>query len=312
MGGMRFALVGAGAIGEVHARLIASSAELAVVVDNSLERARQVASEFGGTPTTSLAEAFEQVDAVSVCLPSGAHADAAVLALQAGKHVVVEKPIDVTLEAADRIIAAERESGRTVAVISQRRFQAEPAAARRAISEGRLGRITSGIAESTFWRPQEYYDSKPWRGTWALDGGGALMNQGIHAVDLLLWLMGEPVEVLARSACLAHDRIEVEDTVAAVVTFASGALGTITATTAANPGLPVRVAVHGDRGSVVIGESGSVDDAHLAQYNDFLDAVRDGRPPLVGTADARRALAVVLAVYESARTGTPVALNGER
>jgi len=310
VGGLRFALVGAGAIGETHARSITSSAELAVVVDNSLERARRVTAEFGGTPMTSLADAFEHVDAVSVCLPSGAHADAAVLALQAGKHVVVEKPIDVTLAAADRIIAAERQSGRTVAVISQRRFQPESAAAHRAISD--LGRITSGIAESTFWRPQEYYDSKPWRGTWALDGGGALMNQGIHAVDLLLWLMGEPVEVLARSACLAHDRIEVEDTVAAVVTFASGALGTITATTAANPGQPVRVAVHGDRGSIVIGESGSLDDAHIAQYADFLDAVRDSRPPLVGTADARRALAVVLAVYESARTGKPVELNGER
>lgn len=316
MDGMRFALVGAGAIGEVHARLIASlgkRAQLTAVVDNNIARARRIAAEFGGTPMTSLTDAVEQVDAVSICLPSGAHADPAVLALQAGKHVVVEKPIDVTLASADRIITAERESGRTVAVISQRRFQREPASVQHAITEGELGRITSGIAESTFWRSQEYYDSKPWRGTWALDGGGALMNQGIHAVDLLLWLMGEPVEVLARSACLAHERIEVEDTVAAVVTFASGALGTITATTAANPGRPMRVAVHGDRGSVVIGEgSDSLEEAHLAQYIDFLDAVRDHRPPLVGTQEARRALAVVLAIYESARTGAPVALNGER
>ncbi|WP_394619578.1 Gfo/Idh/MocA family protein [Lentzea sp. JNUCC 0626] len=308
---MRFALVGAGVIGEAHARLIAASAELAVVVDNDLERARRVTSRFGGIPLTSLAEAFDLVDAVSVCLPSGAHADAAVLALQAGKHVVIEKPIDITLAAADRIIAAERASGRTAAVISQRRFQPESVAAQRLVATGALGRITSGIAESTFWRPQSYYDAKPWRGTWALDGGGALMNQGIHAVDLLLWLMGEPVEVLARTACLAHDRIEVEDTVAAVVTFAGGALGTITATTAANPGHPVRVAVHGDRDSVVIGESDDLDVAHLAQYTDFLEAVQEGRPPLVTTADARRALAVVLAVYESARTGTPIALNGD-
>jgi predicted dehydrogenase len=313
VGGVRFALVGAGAIGEVHARLIAASGELAVVVDSSLARASRIAAEFGGTPMTSLSGALGHVDAVSVCLPSGAHADAAVRALRAGKHVVVEKPIDVTLAAADQIIAAERESGRTVAVISQRRFQREPAAAHRAVAEGRLGRITSGTCESTFWRPQEYYDSKPWRGTWALDGGGALMNQGIHAVDLLLWLMGTPLEVFARSACLVHERIEVEDTVAAVVTFESGALGTITATTAANPGLPVRVAVHGDQGSAVIGDgTDSVEDAHLAQYADFLDAVRDRRPPLVGTPEARRALAVVLAVYESARTGAPVALNGDR
>ncbi|MFD4672521.1 Gfo/Idh/MocA family protein [Lentzea sp. NPDC058450] len=311
MGGLRFALVGAGVIGEVHARLIAATGSLTAVVDNDLERARRLTSAFGGTPLTSLTEAFDLVDAVSVCLPSGAHADAAVLALQAGKHVVIEKPIDITLAAADRIIAAERASGRTAAVISQRRFQPEAVAAHRLVTGGGLGRITSGIAESTFWRPQSYYDAKPWRGTWVMDGGGALMNQGIHAVDLLLWLMGEPVEVLARAACLAHDRIEVEDTVAAVVTFGSGALGTITATTAAHPGHPVRVAVHGDRSSVVIGEGDSLDVAHLAQYTDFLEAVQDGRPPLVTTADARRALAVVLAVYESARTGTPVALNGD-
>ncbi|MCS7477707.1 Gfo/Idh/MocA family protein [Umezawaea endophytica] len=329
---MRFALVGAGVIGEVHARLITSlagRAELAAVVDVDAERARSLTAEFGGTPFTSLADALADVDAVSVCLPSGAHADAAVLALAAGKHVVVEKPIDITLAAADRIATAEQDSGRTVAVISQRRFQRAPAFVRRAVVDGRFGRITSGTAESTFWRPQSYYDSGGWRGTRALDGGGALMNQGVHAVDLLLWLMGEPVEVVARSGRLAHDRIDVEDTVAAVVTFASGAIGTITATTAAFPGLPVRIAVHGDRGgAVVLGDDlahfhtadgdeapdlcgSSVEDAHRAQYADFLDAVRDGRPPLVGTADGRRALAVVLAAYESARTGAPVALDGD-
>src|SRR5687768_7159909 len=142
MARMRFALVGAGVIGEVHARLISSlgtRAELAVVVDNSFTRAGRIAASFGGRPMTSLNEALEHVDAVSVCLPRGAHADAAVLALRAGKHVVVEKPNDITLRAADRIIAAELECGRTVAVISQRRFQREPSAAHRAVVEGRLG-----------------------------------------------------------------------------------------------------------------------------------------------------------------------------
>jgi predicted dehydrogenase len=341
---MRFALAGAGVIGQVHARLIAAladHAQLAVVVDTDEDRARKLAAEYGCDAATDLAGACRRpdVDAVAVCLPSGLHADASVLALRAGKHVVVEKPLDVTLAAADRIIEAERAGGRTVAVISQRRFQPAPAFVHRAVSDGRLGRITSGIAESTFWRGQDYYDSGGWRGTLAGDGGGALMNQGIHAVDLLLWMMGEPVEVQAYAGRLAHERIDVEDTVAATVRFASGAIGTITATTAAYPGLPVRLAVHGDRGSAVIeredlayfhsaadarpgdrfdhnqavpfgGEGGqaSIDEAHRDQYLDFIAAVRDGRAPLVGTAEARRALQVVLGVYESARTGAPVAL----
>ncbi|MET0422731.1 MAG: Gfo/Idh/MocA family oxidoreductase [Actinoplanes sp.] len=342
---MRFAVIGAGVIGATHARLITTlpgRAELVAVVDSDRERAGAVAAEFGGDPLGDLeaACARDDVDAVSICLPSGAHADAAVTALRAGKHVIVEKPIDVTLAAADRLIAAEQETGRTVAVISQRRFQRAPAFVHEAVTAGRLGRITSGIAESTFWRPQSYYDSGGWRGTQALDGGGALMNQGIHAVDLLLWMLGEPVEVQAYSGRLAHDRIDVEDTVSASVRFAGGALGTIFATTAAYPGLPVRLSVHGDRGSAVIereevsyfhaadaeqpgedpghnqaepvgGAAGteSIDDAHRDQYADFVDAVEQGRPPLIGTRDGRRALELVLGVYESARTGRPVALG---
>lgn len=342
---MRFAVIGAGAIGQTHARLIASlagRAELVAVVDLDLARAAALTAQYGGEALDDLAGACarKDVDAVSVCLPSGAHADAAVEALRSGNHVLIEKPIDITLAAADRIIAAERESGRTVGVISQRRFQRAPAFVHDAVAAGRLGRITSGIAESTFWRSQQYYDSGAWRGTQATDGGGALMNQGIHALDLLIWMLGEPVEVQAYSELLTHERIDVEDTVAATVRFASGAIGTICATTSAYPGLSVRVSIHGDRGSAVIdreelsyfhtidgeqpgddpvhnqavplgGESGSqsIDDAHRDQYLDFIDAVAHGRPPAIGTADARRALALVLGVYESARTGRPVKLT---
>ncbi|MFI6348447.1 Gfo/Idh/MocA family protein [Streptomyces sp. NPDC050560] len=343
---MRFLLVGAGVIGEVHARLITSldgRGDLVRVADRERERAERLAARFGAEATDDIGAAMtrDDIDAVAVCTPSGNHADLAVAALEAGKHVVVEKPLDITLEAADRILAAERASGRTVAVISQRRFQPAPAFVHEAITAGRLGRVTSAVAESTFWRPQEYYDSGGWRGTRAVDGGGALMNQGIHALDLLVWMLGEPVEVRAFDACLAHARIDVEDTVSAAIRFASGALGTLTATTAAYPGLPVRLAVHGDQGSAVIEreeltyfhtregqEPGaehahhqapvlpepagqdSIDTAHRDQYLDFLAAVAEGRPPLVGTREGRRALQVVLAVYESARTGDSVALNG--
>ena len=343
---MRFAVIGAGAIGRIHARLIASMperAELVAIVDVDQDRAGALAAKTGGEPMSDLraACAREDVDAVSICLPSGDHADAAVLALRAGKHVLLEKPIDITLPAADRIIAVERETGLTVGVISQRRFQRAPAFVHEAIAAGRLGRITSGVAESAFWRSQEYYDSGGWRGTRARDGGGALMNQGIHAVDLLVWMMGEPVGVQASSGLLAHERIDVEDTVAATVRFASGAIGSILATTSAYPGMSVRISVHGDRGSAVIereelsyfhtvdGEkpgddaehnqafplggptgSRSIDEAHRDQYLDFIDAVRQGNRPMIGTSDARRALELVLGVYESARTGRPVALNG--
>lgn len=343
---MKFAVVGAGVIGATHARLITSlpeGSELVAVVDVEADRAEALTGKHGGEPMTDLAKACARpdIDAVSICLPSGLHADAAITALEAGKHVIVEKPIDVTLAAADRFIDAEQRTGMTVAVISQRRFQHAPAFVHQAVAEGRLGRITTGIAESAFWRSQEYYDSGGWRGTVELDGGGALMNQGIHVVDLLLWMLGEPVEVQAYSDRLAHERIDVEDTVAATVRFRSGAIGSIVATTSAYPGRPVRLSVYGDQGSAVIeqddlvafdvadggtatgahgggdgqpaGEASvtqSVADAHLAQYVDFIEAVRDGRPPAITTLDARRALEVVLGVYESARTGGPVQLTG--
>lgn len=343
---MRFLLIGAGVIGAVHARLIASldgRGELVCVADTDPARATDLAARHGVEATDDIPAALARadIDAVSICVPSGHHADLAVAALSAGKHVVIEKPLDITLAAADRIIAAERAAGRTVAVISQRRFQPAPAFVHEAITAGRLGRVTSAIAESTFWRSQEYYDSGGWRGTRAVDGGGALMNQGVHALDLLIWMLGEPVEVQAFDACLSHERIDVEDTVTATIRFASGALATLTATTAAYPGRPVRLSVHGDRGSAVVegeelayfhvrdgaesgdsparnqapsalGPSGqeSVDAAHRDQYLDFIAAVAEGRPPLVGTPEGRRALHLVLAVYASARTRGPVTLNG--
>jgi predicted dehydrogenase len=344
---MRFGIIGAGVIGTIHARLIASiaceQAELVAVADTNQAAASKLAHAYGclALPTADDLVARDDVDAVSVCLPSGLHADAAVAALEAGKHVIVEKPIDITLSAADRIIAAERSSGRTVTVISQRRFQPAFRSLHEAATGGRLGRITLAVAESTYWRSQAYYDSGDWRGTQALDGGGALMNQGIHALDLLTWVMGEPVEVSAYSATLAHERIQVEDTLTANIRFASDALATLTATTGTYPERQVRLTVAGDAGTAVVADErlaylhtrdtetgelngsagkpdtvpeasslGELDTAHRAQYLDFIAAVRDNRPPRITTGDGRRALALVLAIYESARTlGRPVSLR---
>jgi UDP-N-acetyl-2-amino-2-deoxyglucuronate dehydrogenase len=251
----------------------------------------------------------------------------------------------VSLAAVDRIIDAEKRSGRTVAVISQHRFDRSTEKVLQAVRDGHLGTVTSAIASHAWWRGQTYYDSGDWRGTWALDGGGAIMNQTVHTINLMVTAVGTPVEVFAYTGCLAHERIEVEDTAVAVVKFASGALGMIHGTTAAYPGLDASLRVFGSKGSAVIsndelvflhGNAGdapeiamsemtglnqvTADDAlspedvplghaHRRQLADFVDAARTGRPPRVSTADARTSLSVILAMYESAATGKPVRLE---
>jgi UDP-N-acetyl-2-amino-2-deoxyglucuronate dehydrogenase len=257
---LRFAVVGCGVIGKLHAEVLEASpdAAVSVLVDVDAAAAEKVAQLLGGAVpvTTSLDEALarDDVDAVAICVPSGAHAQIAVAALEAGRHVVVEKPVDVTVAAAAPIAAAAAAApaGTVATVISQHRFDPASVVVREAVAAGRFGRITSAVATVSWYRSQSYYDSGAWRGTWELDGGGALMNQGVHTVDLLLWFLGTPVDVMAHAGLLAHERVEVEDTVAAVVRFESGALATLHATTAAYPGLSVRLQVMGDAGSAVI------------------------------------------------------------
>ena len=346
---LRFALVGAGVIGKVHALALADLpdiAELVAVVDRDPVRAKELAEQYGAEAATDLDAVLRRpdIDAVSVCTPSGVHAEGVVAALEAGKHVVVEKPIDITLAATDRIIDAEKRSGKTVAVISQHRFDRSTEKVLAAVRDGNLGPITSAIASHAWWRGQSYYDSGEWRGTWALDGGGAIMNQTVHTINLMITTLGTPVEVFAYTGCLAHERIEVEDTAVAVVKFASGALGTIHGTTAAYPGLDASLRVFGAKGSAVIsndeltylhqnagpapeigmaaqsgGNQVTDDDrldpaelglgaGHRRQLADFVDAVTTGRAPRVGTEEARTAVSVILAIYESATTGRPVKL----
>src|SRR5215469_4993885 len=181
------------------------------------------------------------VDVVCVCVPSGLHAEVGIRAAKAGKHLVVEKPIDVTLEAADRLIAAARQAGVTLTVVSQHRFDPGIIEAKRLIDVGALGTLVLGEASTKWYRTQRYYDSAPWRGTWAMDGG-ALLNQGVHYVDLLRWCMGPVAEVTAVCTTQAH----------AIVRFASGAVGTISATTAAYPGFPQRLEITGSEGTVTV------------------------------------------------------------
>jgi predicted dehydrogenase len=345
---MRFALVGAGVIGKQHGLVMSQLTdriELVAVVDVDLAKASALAAQRGGVAYGSLTEALaaEEIDVVSVCVPTGLHGEVAIEALRAGKHVIVEKPAETTTAKTDEIIEAQEKAGTLVTVISQHRFDPSTVQTLAAIANGEFGRITSGIASIDWWRGQSYYDSGDWRGTWELDGGGALMNQGVHTVDLLVAALGRPVEVFAYTATLAHERIEVEDVAVGVVKFESGALGVLHATTAAYPGLSARLQVHGDRGSAVIdndqlaffhatpaGDSpedrsygatatlskpaagsdpSNLSDAHRLQYLNFLGAL-DGTEELRVTLETnRRSIGVITGVYESARTGRPVSLR---
>jgi predicted dehydrogenase len=379
---INIAIVGCGTIAPTHADAIAEAPEIGARVtaccDIVPEKAQAFAEKYG-LRAMSWAEALADpdIDAVSICTPSGLHTDLGVEAMLAGKHVVIEKPLDVTPEACDRLIAAQRETGKVLACISQHRFDPATIFVRDALERGDLGKTALAEARVTWYRTQQYYDSGDWRGTWALDGGGCLMNQGVHTVDLMLWLCGPATSVYAQTRTLGHERIEVEDCVAATVTFANGAIGTIIASTAAYPGFPVRLAVHGTHGTAILegdalqtyavigektvhghpaaahaigiatggtrsmgtastaiptsttsnnegveeaetedgefpGAPAKWGDSHKKQLADFVRCCRTGETPLVDGVQAKAAVELILAVYESARTGQVVKLSTER
>jgi len=283
------AVVGCGVIGKTHVSAILEldRLRLAALVDVQAERAGALADTVeertGVRPAVyaSLADALageERLDLVVLGTPSGLHVDQAVEALEGGAHVLIEKPLDVDVRRGRRLAAAAREAaerGQVCSIISQHRFDPSSQAVHRAIEAGEFGRLTSAVASVSWWRSQAYYDSGDWRGTWALDGGGALMNQGVHTLDLLLWFLGRPVTVSAEFGLLAHEDVEVEDTVVATLTFESGALAVLHATTAAHPGLTARVQVLGARGSAVI-DSDRLEYFHAADDGDSPDMGRLG------------------------------------
>lgn len=321
----RFAIVGTGAISARHADVIRSmegETELVAVVSRNEDRAAQWARRHGARAFASVTQAVAEasVDVVVVCTETGTHADRAVEAIDAGAHVIIEKPADVSLPQIDRIVEARRRAGVRVGVVSQHRFDSATERVLEAVQSGRLGRITSAVGSLALWRDQAYYDSAAWRGTRLLDGGGALMNQGVHVVDVLLALMGPAQEVVGYSTSLAHGGIEVEDIAVGAIRFASGALGVLHASTAAYPGGDVVIQVNGDKGRASIrndrlewlGTSSvrdeSVGDALRGQYANFLRAVAGQEPVRVGLEDSRAAVAVITGLYESSRRGAPVRL----
>ena len=253
-----FGIIGCGMIAGFHARALAEirGAKLIGCYDAVEAAAERLAVEQGCRVYAEIDDllADSKIDVVTICTPSGAHMEPALAAAAAGKHVIVEKPLEITLRRCDRIIEACRKHRVLLSTIFPSRFHASSLALKKAVDQKRFGKLTMGDAYVKWFRTQEYYDSGAWRGTWKLDGGGALMNQAIHSVDLLTWLMGPVVEIRAQTATLAHRRIDVEDTAVATLKFKSGALGVLEATTAAWPGYLKRIEIHGSEGSAVLEE----------------------------------------------------------
>lgn len=336
---VRFGLIGCGRISPRHIQSLAQipAGSLLAVADLIEARAQRAAHETGARPYTDYRRLLDRsdIDVVTICTPSGLHAGMAIEALQAGKHVLVEKPMALNLADADAMIAAAAQAGRRLGVVLQNRYNPPMQDLRRAVDGGRLGRLLLGNATVRWYRPQEYYEDG-WHGTWAMDGG-ALMNQSIHHIDALQWLMGDPVSVFAYTATLAH-RIEAEDAGVATIRFAGGALGVVEGSTITYPeNLEGSVAIFGQRGSVKVGGTAlnrkvfwkiegqlehekelltreQIDppsvygQSHRAVIEDMIDAVVQDRKPRTNGGEARRSVALVLAIYESARTGREVTL----
>lgn len=340
-------IVGCGMIAKFHAKAIAElkGSKLVGCHSRSPDKANAFANEHGGTGYDDLEQMLKNpnIDIVTICTPSGAHLEPAVLAAKYGKHVLVEKPLEVTTARCDRLIAACEKYGVQLGTIFPSRFHQSAQTLKQAIAQERFGQIATADAIVKWYRTQQYYDSGKWRGTWKLDGGGALMNQAIHSVDLLLWLMGPVRSVSAITALRAHERIEVEDTANAVVEFESGALGTIVATTAAYPGSLKRIEVSGSAGSAILEEQaliqwqfakpqrqdakilkqlegnetggGAADPAaighaaHRDLFKDFLKSIQLKTPSSIDGKQGRRSVELIEAIYKSAKTGKRISLK---
>jgi len=338
-----FGLVGCGVIAPTHAEAIQrlENAELRGVCDLNEEAARACAAEFGGEAHTDLAEmlAREDIDVVNILTPSGLHARLGIQCADAGKHVICTKPIDITLEAIDSLIAAGERNAVKIAATHQNRSYPIYEKVKRYIDEGRLGRMLYGNAFVPWYRSDEYY-SDGWHGTWKLDGGGALINQSIHYIDLLIWFMGPVQRICGFADALAHD-IETEDMGSAVLKFAGGAQGIIQGSTCTYNGQPARIEVHGTQGNILVvgdevalwdvegdeclenpeaGRTGGAADpkggmqenaivSHVKQIGDVLTAIEENRAPIIDGREARRAVEVILSVYRSSESGHPVVLD---
>jgi len=346
---MNFGIVGTGLIAEFHAKALAEikGAKLVACLDKFPERSKAFSDKHGCTAYDDLGSflAHPGLDIVNICTPSGLHLDAALPAAAAGKHLIIEKPLETTTERCAKIIEACRKGGVTLSGIFPSRFHEAAKALKAAVEGGRFGRLTMGSAYVKWWRDPEYYAKGGWKGTKALDGGGALINQSIHAIDLLLWFMGDAAEVTAWTGTVGHEGIEVEDNAVAAIKFRNGALGVIQGSTAVWPGFLKRVEVSGMTGSAIMEEEnlsfwkfrsetpaddeirrllasatssggGASDPAaighhgHRLQFENVIAAIENGTKPLVDGVEASKAVSLIEAIYRSAETGKPAVVVG--
>jgi predicted dehydrogenase len=342
-------LVGLGAISAVHARAIADAGGAVLVGAFSMDIKQMEAFarvwSCSAYPSLDRMLADPRIDALAICTPSGAHLDVALAAIAAGKHLLIEKPLEVTTERGERIVHAAAERGVLVSGVFQSRFYRAATLVKDAVRSGRFGRISLADAYVKWYRTQEYYSGSGWRGTWHMDGGGALMNQSIHMMDILAWLMGDPERVFCAMGTPGHDGIEVEDTAVVTLSFPGGALGVLEGTTAAYPGFFKRFEISGTEGTAIVEEDRIVhwefakEDtldteireeyevgrrspnvvprfepehaAHARQYRDFISAVDTGRPLAIDGWEALRAVRLVEAAYSSSRSGSSVAKKSD-
>jgi len=338
----RIGLVGCGIISEIQAAAIqrTENASLVSVHSRSQENAKRVGEKYHVSWFTDYDEFLsdDNLDIVSVCTPSGSHLDYGAKAARAGKHVVVEKPIEVTLDNARQLIDICHGEGVRLAVIYQSRFIPAIRQMKRRIENGELGEIFSASAYVKWFRSQAYYDSADWRGTFDLDGGGVLINQAIHTIDLLQWIAGDIHSVCSQIDTLTHKNIEGEDNAVAAVRFKSGAIGIIEGSTSVQPSMPRKLEIHGDKGTAIL----TGDDARFSfaedanRENDFLitdipsgamyqgyylephqfqfeaiaNAILSDEQPPVSGEEALKSLAIISAMYESAKNQKYVVLNG--
>jgi UDP-N-acetyl-2-amino-2-deoxyglucuronate dehydrogenase len=327
-------LIGGGNISETHARAARAIAgiEIAAVYGTNSEKVQRLCREHGAKPYVDFAAflAHRPMEVVIIGSPSGLHASQGVAAAKRGLHVLTEKPIDISTSKADELIEAARQSGVKLGVIFQDRLKSHLRQLKNWVDRGVLGKILLVDARVKWYRPPEYYENSRWRGTLALDGGGALINQGIHTVDLLLWLLGDVSRVQAQTATELH-KMEAEDTATALLEFASGALGVFHATTAAYPGYPRRVEISGTHGTVILehdrilaadllnapsepagivardenqsASSAVVSDfrGHQAVIEDFLCAIQKNTAPVCDGREGRRSIALVEVIYRAAK-----------
>lgn len=352
---VRTALIGCGKVGQIHAAALSAlpESELVAVCDADAARAAAFAERCGAKPFTDVGTMLTEAkpQAVVVCTPHPLHAQPVIFAAQAGASALVEKPLAANLTDCDAMLAASRSAGTKLGVISQRRWYEPVRRMKDAIAAGKIGAPVLGVFAMYSWRDQAYYLSDPWRGKWATEGGGVLVNQSPHHLDLLQWFMGDIDEITGCWANLNHPYIEVEDTALAMIRFKNGGLGSITTTLSTRPGIHAKVHIHGsngasvgvetDRGATFVagmsqiaepplndlwtipGEEGllpqfqAADRARFAEVNatthyhalqiqDFLQAVRDDRPPLVTGEEGRLVVAMFTAIYRSQRERQPI------